>query len=96
MTDLRDLFHDAGAARSPRIEKAVHGRAVIESVSETGVLRDGNPEVELVMTIELPGRDPYPAAHRQVVSRRVLHNLRPGLAVSVTADADDPRRVEIG
>lgn len=96
MTDLRDLFHDATAARSPRIENAVHGRAVIETVSDTGVLRDENPEVELVMTIELPDREPYSATHRQVVSRLVMHNLRPGLAVSVTVDADDPRRIEIG
>jgi hypothetical protein len=80
----------------PPIEDALAGRAVIEEISETGAVRGDNPEVELVLTIELPGREPYTARHRQVVSRFVLHRLGPGTPVPVRADANDPGRLEIG
>lgn len=96
MTGLKQLSQIEPPARRRRIVNALHGRAVIEGVSATGRTRDDNPEVELVMTIELPGRAPYEATHRQVVSRQVMHHLGTGLAVSVTVDADDPARLEIG
>jgi len=68
----------------------------VEQVSSTGVVSDGNPEVELVLTIELPGREPYEATHRQVLSRFVRHTIGPGTAVSVTVDARNPSLLEIG
>jgi hypothetical protein len=44
----------------------------------------------------MPDREPYEATVRQVVSRRVLHNLGSGLPVSVTVDPADPGHLEIG
>jgi hypothetical protein len=79
-----------------RIPKAVRGRAVVKSVATTGVTLEENPEVELVLTVALPGRAPYEASVRQVLSRQVLHNLRPGRPVSVAVDPTDPARLEIG
>ena len=49
-----------------------------------------------MLTVELPGRPPYEASVRQVLSRQVLHNLRPGRPVSVAVDPNDPARLEIG
>ena len=68
----------------------------MESVTSTGVTREDNPEVELVLTVALPGREPYEATVRQVVSRQVLHNLGPGQPVSVTIDPDERAHLEIG
>jgi hypothetical protein len=65
-------------------------------VATTGVTLEENPEVKLVLTVELPGRAPYEASVRQVLSRQVLHHLRPGRPVSVAVDPDDPARLEIG
>jgi hypothetical protein len=79
--------------RSPN---AIRGHAIVKSVADTGVTCEENPEVELVLTIGLPGREPYEASVRQVLSRQVLHNLRPGRPVSVAVDPDDPTRLEIG
>ena len=38
-------------------------------MATTGVTLEENPEVELVLTVELPGRAPYEASVRQVLSR---------------------------
>lgn len=94
VTALKDLSqqHDD----TPRIPNALHGHAVVERVRRTGVTREGNPEVELVLTVDVTGRERYQATVRQVLSRQVLHNLGPGHAVSVTVDPDDETRLEIG
>lgn len=96
MHGLRNLSRNDSAHGGLRIANAIHGHAVVESLTSTGVTREDNPEVELVLTVALPGREPYEATVRQVVSRQVLHNLGPGLAVSVTVDPDDPAHLEIG
>jgi hypothetical protein len=91
-------FKDLGGARreSQPILNALTGRAVVQRIARTGVMRDDNPEVELILTVDLPGREPYTAAHRQVISRYVRHNLGPGSTVPVRVDATDPSRLEIG
>ena len=96
MNGLRNLSHTPASNARTRITKAIRGHAVVKSVAATGVTLEENPEVELVLTVALPGRAPYEASVRQVLSRQVLHNLRPGRPVSVGVDADDPARLEIG
>ena len=96
MNGLRNLSQNSAADGGTRIPKAIRGHAVVKSVTTTGVTHEENPEVELVLTVELPGRAPYEASVRQVLSRQVLHNLRPGRPVSVAVDPDDPARLEIG
>jgi hypothetical protein len=95
MTGLKDLWCDGLADGRLDIANALRGRAAIERISRAGVTRDGKPEVELVLRIDLPDREPYRATHRQVISRLVLHNLEPGSEASVTVDAEDPARLEI-
>jgi hypothetical protein len=96
MNGLRNLSQTPASDARVRIPKAIRGHAVVKSVAATGVTREENPEVELVLTVELPGRAPYEASVRQVLSRQVLHVLRPGRPVSVSVDPDDPARLEIG
>jgi hypothetical protein len=90
-------------ARSPdgdpsgeRIEGGIEGRATIDAVTDTGTTLDDNPEVELEMTVALPGLASYRATNRKVVSRLVLHQLEPGRAVPVLVDPEDLSRIEIG
>jgi hypothetical protein len=96
MHGLRNISRNDSAHGGLRVANAIHGHAVVESVTSTGVTREDNPEVELVLTVALPGREPYEATVRQVVSRQVLHNLDPGQPVSVTVDPDEPAHLEIG
>jgi hypothetical protein len=96
MHGLKNLSPDGAHRGGLRIANAIHGHAVVESVTRTGVTREENPEVELVLTVALPGREPYEATVRQVLSRQVLHNLGPGLPVSVSVDPNDPANLEIG
>jgi hypothetical protein len=96
MHGLRNIPRNDSAHGGLRVANAVHGHAVVESVTGTGVTREYNPEVELVLTVALPGREPYEATVRQVVSRQVLHNLGPDQPVSVTVDPDEPAHLEIG
>jgi hypothetical protein len=96
MHGLRNISRNDSAHGGLRVANAIHGHAVVESVTSTGVTREDNPEVELVLTVALPGREPYEATVRQVVSRQVLHNLSPGQPVSVTVDPDEPAHLGFG
>jgi hypothetical protein len=96
MHGLRNISRNDSAHGGLRVANAIHGHAVVQSVTSTGVTREDNPEVELVLTVALPGREPYEATVRQVVSRQVLHNLSPGQPVSVTVDPDEPAHLGFG
>jgi hypothetical protein len=96
MHGLKSLPQNGPQHGGLRIANAIHGHAVVESVTRTGVIREENPEVELVLTVALPGRQPYEATVRQVLSRQVLHNLAPGQPVSVSVDPGDAANLEIG
>ena len=96
VTGLKDIPKRPALDARRRIANAVSGHAVIDHVELTGAVRDGNPEVELRLTVDLPGRDRYRASLRQVLSGQVVHTLHPGLELAVTVDAEDPSRLEIG
>jgi hypothetical protein len=96
MAGFRSVREDVARTARPEIRDGIEGRAVVERIVDTGAVRDENPEVELVLAIDLPGRDRYRATHRQVLSRMVVHTLGPGVAVPVRVDAADPSRLEIG
>jgi hypothetical protein len=94
---FRDLARSPDATASGgRIEGGIEGRATIDAVTDTGARSESNPEIELEMTVALPGREPYRATNRTVVSRLVLHSLAPGRDVPVLVDPGDLSRVEIG
>ena len=97
MNRFRDLARSPDAESfGERIEGGIVGKATIEAVVDTGARSESNPEIELEMTVELPGRAPYKVGHRKVVSQLVLHRLQPGRAVPVMVDPRDLTRVEIG
>ncbi|MET0205792.1 MAG: hypothetical protein ABW228_01330 [Thermoleophilaceae bacterium] len=72
VTALKDLSEPDDD--TPPIPNALHGHAVVEQVTRTGLTREGNPEVELVLTVDVADRERYQATVRQVLSRQVLHN----------------------
>ena len=54
------------------------GQATIDAVNDTGVTVNENPQIELSLTVTVPGKDPYPASLTQVVSRIAIAGFQPG------------------
>lgn len=71
------------------------GRATIDHVTDTGATINDNPQVQFNLTVNVPGRDPYPATLTQVVSRLVMGNFQPGSTVPVRVSPDDPQTLMI-
>jgi len=74
----------------------VVGQATIDSVTDTGVTINENPEIELALTVTVPGRDAYKASLKQVVSRLAIAGFQPGATVPVRVSPDDPQVLIIG
>jgi hypothetical protein len=69
----------------------VVGEARIEQISDTGTTVNDNPQVQLNLTVMIPGCDPYPASLIQVVSRIAIGSFQPGATVPVRVSPDDPQ-----
>lgn len=72
------------------------GQATVESLRDTGMTINDNPQIEFDLLVTVESRDPYPVTHRQAVSRLVLANFQPGASIPVRVDPADPTRVLIG
>ena len=58
MHGLRNISRNDSAHGGLRVANAIHGHAVVESVTSTGVTREDNPEVELVLTLRCQAASP--------------------------------------
>ena len=72
------------------------GSATIDGVSDTGMFVNEAPVLELDMTVTVPGREPYKAKHRQLVSHAALARFQPGAVMPVRVSPDDPQTLMIG
>jgi len=72
------------------------GQATVDSINDTGVTVNDNPQVEFVLDVTLPGREPYKASLTQVVSRLAIAGFQPGATVPVRVSPDDPQVLMIG
>jgi hypothetical protein len=76
------------AARQDRIlAGGIAGLAAVQSVTQTGMRVNGQPEVELRLLVRVPGGEPYPATVKEIV---------PFIALGRLADAELPVRVDPG
>lgn len=66
------------------------GWATIEGVHESGRAEGDEAALIFDLTVDVPGRDRYRTAHTQIVSRRALEWLRPGVRVPVRVGPDAP------
>lgn len=72
------------------------GQATVDAITDTGVTINENPEIELALTVTVPGRDPYKASLKQVISRLAVAGYQPGATVPVRVSPDDPQVLMIG
>jgi hypothetical protein len=54
------------------------------------------PVLELSMTVTIPGREPYPVKHRQLVSHAALARFQPGSVLPVKVSPQDNDQLMIG
>jgi hypothetical protein len=86
---------DPGAAAA-LYNGGIGGSAKIESVADTGMFVNQAPVLELSMTVTIPGRQPYPVKHRQLVSHAALARFQPGSVLPVKVSPQDNNQLMIG
>ena len=91
---IAGFFLVVGARRRDRISATgLPGTGQILSVGQTGWFVNNNPQVELELMVNVPGRGAYPAKVKEVVPLIMLNRLQGTLPIRV--DPSDPERVEI-
>jgi hypothetical protein len=74
----------------------IPGNATVTALSDTGTLVNNAPVMEIDMTVTVPGREPYPVKHRQLVAFAAMGNFQPGATFPVHVDQTDPNKLVIG
>lgn len=75
---------------------ATPGSATVTAIQDTGTQINGAPVVELDLMVTVPGREPYPVKHRQVISPVVMANFQPGSVITVRVDPADQSKIILG
>jgi hypothetical protein len=74
----------------------IPGTATVNALSETGTMLNNSPVMEIDLTVQVPGREPYNVKHRQLVSYAAVGNFQPGKTFPVHVDQQDPSKIVIG
>lgn len=85
-----------GGAGATAYNQTTPGSATVTAVQDTGTRINESPVVELDLMVTVPGRDPYPVKHRQVISPVVMANFQPGSVITVRVDPADQSKLIIG
>ena len=72
------------------------GNATVTAISDTGTMINNAPVMELDLTVNVPGREPYQVKHRQLVALSAIPNFQPGKTFPVHVDQQDPTKLVIG
>jgi hypothetical protein len=74
----------------------IPGTATVIALADTGTMLNNAPVMEIDLTVQVPGREPYGVKHRQLVSFAALGNFQPGKTFPVHVDQQDPSKIVIG
>jgi hypothetical protein len=85
----------ARAARERLLTWGAPGRAHVQEVRGTGVLINGQPQLELVLRVQVPGRPPFIALHREVIAHGLRARAVAGASLAVKVDATDNANLAI-
>jgi hypothetical protein len=86
----------ASAQDAQRIaQTGLSGSATITGLTQTGVQLNDNPQVDMELLVQLPGRPPYAARRKEFVPLIFLGRLTSGAPLPIKADPADPSRVII-
>jgi hypothetical protein len=85
-----------GAGAMGAYASGIAGNATVNSISDTGTMLNNAPVMELDLTVQVPGREPYSVKHRQLVALSAIPNFQPGKMFPVHVDQQDPTKIVIG
>jgi hypothetical protein len=84
------------AQRTERIEMTgVPAQGTITGLTQTGMFLNDNPQVEMDLMVQVPGRAPYPASRKEFVPLILLPRLTTGAVLPVHVDQTDPSAVVV-
>jgi hypothetical protein len=93
---LWGLRAGARAAEAKRIDQTgIAGTATVVGLTQTGLFVNENPQVEVDMLVQTPGRAPYQATRKEIVPLILLGRLSNGAPLPVKVDPADPSNVII-
>jgi hypothetical protein len=72
------------------------GTAIVNAIKDTGTVINSAPVCELDLTVTVPGEEPYPVRHRQLIAQSALARFQPGATFSVRVDPSDRSKLVIG
>ena len=78
-----------------RIKNGITAPARVLQVRDTGVSINDNPQVGLTVEVTPPGRAPFQAEVKTIVSRLNAALVQPGLDVQVVYDPQNPKRIQV-
>ena len=86
----------ARAAAAKRvITTGIPAVATITGLTQTGLFVNENPQVELQLQVQVPGRPPYPATRKDIVPLILLGRLNIGQPLAVKVDPANPGDVVV-
>jgi hypothetical protein len=85
----------SAAATAQLLATGLAGRATITGLTQTGVYLNHNPQISMDLTVDVPGRAPYPVNHREFVPLMMVGRLSSGAPLSVRVDPANPQRIAI-
>jgi hypothetical protein len=85
-----------GLAAAGAYASGIAGNATVTAVSDTGTMVNNAPVMELDLTVAVPGREPYPVKHRQLIALSQIPSFQPGRSFPVHVDHQDPSKLVIG
>jgi hypothetical protein len=77
------------------IATGLPGTATVTGLTQTGMFLNENPQVEMELMVQLPGRPPYAAKRKEFVPLILLNRVSTGAVLAVKVDPADPNDVVI-
>lgn len=84
------------AAEIDRIlDTGVAGTAQVTGITQTGMYLNEQPQLELNLLVNLPGRPAYAATHKSFVPLMLMSRVTSGVPLAVMVDSMDPQKVVV-
>ncbi|HUG47797.1 MAG TPA: hypothetical protein VMP67_05235 [Candidatus Limnocylindria bacterium] len=80
------------AATERLLASGLEGRATVTGLTQTGMYLNENPQVTMDLSVELPGRTPYPAQRKEFVPLILLGRLSSGAPLPASGPARSHHR----
>jgi hypothetical protein len=93
--EMQQTFGDPNAAMAA-YTGGTQGTATVQALNDTGTMINNAPVVEMDLLVTVPGKEPYPVKHRQLLAHTAIPRFQPGATFSVRVDQNDPTKLIIG